>query len=62
MDEFAREWTYRTPLVTVTYPKGWVGSLPAERREAAEADGALVVPEPAGADPEKPKRARKKTE
>ena len=46
MDEFAREWTYRTPLSTKTYPKGWAGTLPADERKAAEADGALVVQEP----------------
>lgn len=46
MDEFAREWTYRDPMVTVTYPKGWVGSLPDVQRKAAEAAGVLVMPEP----------------
>lgn len=64
MDEFAREWTYRDPMVTVTYPKGWTGVLPAVRRKAAEQDGALVVeqPEPAEEAPDKPKRTRKKAE
>lgn len=64
MDEFAREWTYRDPMVTVTYPKGWTGALPAVRRKAAEQDGALVVadPEPAEDAPDKPKRTRKKAE
>lgn len=40
--EFTREWTYRTPLVTITYPKGWKGPLPDERKAAAKADKALV--------------------
>lgn len=62
MDEFAREWTYRSPMITIIYPKGWAGVLPADRRKAAEQDGALVMPEPADADPEKPKRTRKKAE
>ena len=62
MDEFAREWTYRDPMVTVTYPKGWAGELSAAQRKAAEAAGALVVPEPAEDEPEKPKRTRKKAE
>lgn len=62
MDEFAREWTYRDPMVTVTYPKGWVGSLPAERRKAAEAAGVLVMPEPVEDEAAPPKRARKKAE
>lgn len=64
MDEFAREWTYRDPMVTVTYPKGWVGSLPAVQRKAAEQEGALVVEAPDAVDdaPDKPKRTRKKSE
>lgn len=64
MDEFAREWTYRDPMVTVTYPKGWAGSLPAVRRKKAEQDGALVVAEPDATEdaPDKPKRTRKKAE
>jgi len=63
MDEFAREWTYRDPMVTVTYPKGWTGSLPAVRRKAAEQAGALVVEAPAtetdAPDPEKPSASRR---
>lgn len=64
MDELAREWTYRDPMVTVTYPKGWTGMLPAVRRQAAEQDGALVVAEPEAVEdvPDKPKRTRKKAE
>lgn len=64
MDEFAREWTYRDPMVTVTYPKGWTGVLPAVRRKAAEQDGALVGVEPEVTEdaPDKPKRTRKKAE
>lgn len=42
-DEFARKWTYRDPLLTVTYPKGWTGALPAEQRAAARKDAALVI-------------------
>lgn len=42
MDEFSREWTYRTPMVTVTYPAGHRVKLPAPVRAAALADGALV--------------------
>lgn len=41
-DEIARQWTYRTPLVTVTYPKGWTGTLPADQRKAARKDGVLA--------------------
>lgn len=41
--EFARDWTYRTPMVTVTYPKGWKGSLPAERVVAARKANALIT-------------------
>lgn len=64
MDEFAREWTYRDPMVTVTYPKGWTGSLPAVRRKAAEQAGALVDAEPDAVEdaPDKPKRAKKSAE
>lgn len=54
MDEFAREWTYRSPLKTVTYPKGHTEALPADVRKAAKADNALVEPQP-----ETPKRAKK---
>ena len=56
MDEFAREWTYRSPLKTVTYPKGHKEALPAEVRKAAKADNALVEPQP---EPDTPKRAKK---
>lgn len=63
MDEFAREWTYRDPMVTVTYPKGWTGLLPAARRKAAERDGALAVEAPAteadATEPEKPSANRR---
>lgn len=45
-DTFAREWTWRTPLVTQTYPAGWTGTLPEDRCAAAAAAGALETPEP----------------
>lgn len=45
-DEFAHDWVYRTPMMTVTYPKGWKGVLPAERLVAARKARALVSPEP----------------
>lgn len=45
MDEFAREWTYRTPMITKTYPKGHTEALPAEVRKAAKADNALFAPQ-----------------
>lgn len=57
MDEFAREWTYRDPMMTKTYPKGHTESLPAVIRKAAEADNALVEPQ---AEPEKAKPTRTK--
>lgn len=44
MDVFAREWTYRSPQVTVTYPAGWSGNLPPERQIAARKAGVLVPP------------------
>ena len=60
MDEFARQWTYRSPLKTVTYPKGHKEALPAEVRKAAKDAGALFVPEPEpAAEPEAPKRTKK---
>lgn len=64
MDEFAREWTYRTPLVTKTYAKGHSEVLPAVVRKAAEADGALVEHDPdAGGEADaKPMRRRKKAD
>lgn len=44
IDEFAADWTYRTPLVTVEYPKGWRGVLPPDRQLAARKDRALIPP------------------
>lgn len=44
MDTFTREWTYRTPLVTTNYPKGWVGTLPKAVQMAARRAKALVPP------------------
>lgn len=44
IDEFAREWTYISPLVTRTYPKGWKGTLPAAHQLAARKERALVPP------------------
>jgi hypothetical protein len=43
-DEFAVEWTHRTPLVTVTYPKGWKGVLPKDHQLAARKARVLVPP------------------
>lgn len=61
-DEFAREWTYRSPLKTVTYPKRHKAVLSTLEREAAEADGALVVPGEAPQDAAPLPRRRKKAE
>lgn len=44
IDEFTTDWTYRTPLVTVDYPKGWRGTLPLERQLAARRARVLVPP------------------
>lgn len=52
MDEFARDWTYRTPLVTVEYPAGHRDKLPEHIQSAARKARVLVVP----------KRTRKKPE
>lgn len=46
-DKLTREWTYRDPLVTVTYPKGWTGTLPAKQRAAAQEAQVLADPTPA---------------
>jgi hypothetical protein len=66
MDVFTREWTYRSPLVTVTYPKGWSGTLPPERQLAARRAKVLVPPprretadgRKRAATPRAPRRAR----
>lgn len=55
--EFIHDWTYRTPMVTVTYPKGWKGALPAERQVAARKARALVSPEPKPRTSRAPKKA-----
>lgn len=44
IDTFARRWTYRTPLKTVSYPAGWSGELPADIQLAARKDRVLVPP------------------
>lgn len=44
--EFAVAWTFRDPMTTVEYPRGWVGSLPADRLKAARDAGVLVVEQP----------------
>lgn len=64
MDEFARQWTYRSPLKTVTYPKGHVEALPADVLKAAREADVLVVEPPVEAivdtpTEQKPKRAKK---
>ncbi len=41
MPRFTKEFIYRDPLVTVTYPAGWDGRLPMERYQAARAAGAF---------------------
>lgn len=57
MDEFAREWTYRSPLKTVTYPKGHSESLPGDVRKAAKDAGVLVEPQPESDTPKRTKKA-----
>lgn len=44
IDTFARDWTYRSPVKTVSYPEGWSGTLPIEVQIAARKDRALVPP------------------
>lgn len=42
MPQTTRKWTYRDPLVTVTYPAGTdADDMPAKRRKAAEEAGVL---------------------
>lgn len=55
MPKFSREWTFRTPAVTVTYPAGWEGRLSKERYDAARAAGAFrpVPPAAETTEPEK---------
>lgn len=59
--EFAVTWTFRDPMTTVEYVRGWKGPLPANRLKAARDAGVLVVEEPSveAVEP-KPKRIRKK--
>lgn len=40
--EFAATWTYRDPMTTVEYPRGWKGPLPSERLAAARKASVLV--------------------
>lgn len=44
MPKFTKEFVYRDPIVTVTYPAGWEGRLPMERYQAARAAGAFLPP------------------
>lgn len=61
--EFAATWTYRDPMVTVEYPRGWRGALPADRLKAAKEADVLVVDPPVDTpDEPKPKQVRKKPE
>lgn len=61
--EFAVTWTYRDPMVTVEYAKGWRGPLPADRLKAAKGADVLVKDEPVAEPTEaKPKRTRRKAE
>lgn len=43
-DEFSVEWTFRSPLKTVVYPKGHKAILPADVQLAARKAGVLVPP------------------
>ena len=63
--EFAVTWTFRDPMTTVEYPRGWRGTLPADRLTAAREAEVLVVEPPADAifdTPVMPKQSRKKPE
>lgn len=45
MPQTTRKWTYRDPLVTVTYPAGTdAEDMPAKRRKAAEDAGVFEAP------------------
>jgi hypothetical protein len=44
MDEFARDWSYRGPLKTISYPKGYKGVLEPDVQMAARKARALVPP------------------
>lgn len=46
MPKFTREWTYRTPTTTVTYPDAWDGPLSPDIETAARTAKALEEPEP----------------
>lgn len=45
MDKFAKTWTYRDPLTTVTYPAGYETTLPPKQQLKARRAGVLVPPE-----------------
>lgn len=47
MPKFAKQFKYRDPMTSVTYPAGWEGRLPMERYQAARAAGAFVADEEA---------------
>lgn len=63
MDEFAKAWTFRSPMLTITYPKGHRAALPTYIRDAAKQDDALVVsapiPDSAPTAPDKPRASRR---
>lgn len=44
MDKFAKEWTYRTPMVTTVYPKGHRCQLEPLVQLRARRAGVLVPP------------------
>lgn len=44
MDTFARDWTFRNALVTVSYPQGWRGELPKNIQLAARKARVLIPP------------------
>lgn len=43
-DEFAQDWTYRTPLKTISFPKGCKAVLDPDVQLAARKAKVLVVP------------------
>ncbi len=43
-DEFARDWTFRSPIKTISFPKGHKAVLDPEVQLAARKAKALVLP------------------
>lgn len=43
-DEFARDWTYRSPLKTISFPRGYKDVLDADVQLAARKAKVLVLP------------------